>query len=184
MPACFLLLIFFNDPHEKKDAQLKQSEILQSFYLPANLEQYPEGIKIPESLWLQVEKAGGRRPKPYVTNNSHSVVYYKPESKRANPGLDENGAYPIAPGSSLYCPVDGIVTPAARPGEIYRVPTGSSVIVDEDGQARPDNIIAWCGTLIGAAYYGNVTPPDPSFAKLANAKLVLYSQVDIKKSDQ
>ncbi len=183
MPACFLLLIFFNGPHERSHNQLTQSEILQSFYLPANLDQYPEGIKIPESIWREVEKAGGKRLKPYVTNNSHAVVYYKPESKTANPGLMPDGAYPIAPGTSLYSPVDAIVTAATRPGEVYRIPDGASVIVDEDGQARPDNLMAWCSVLLAGFNYGNVTPPASCFAKLSNSKLVLYSQADIKKQD-
>lgn len=113
----------------------------------------------------------------YVVNNSASVVYFKPESKEANPGLMSDEAYPIAPGESLYAPVDAIVAPSTEPGKIYRVPTGGKIIVNENGVAEPANFIAKSGVLFSS--YGTIESPYHSFAKLANSKQVLYHVPDI-----
>jgi len=113
----------------------------------------------------------------YVVNHSHSVVYFKPESRDANPGLEPDAAYQIAPGESLYAPVDAIVTASTRPGHIFRVPTGSRVVINENGVPVAANIIARSGLLLPA--YGDVLPPEPNFAKLANSKHVIYRMPDI-----
>lgn len=113
----------------------------------------------------------------YVVNNSNSVVYYKPESREANPGLQPDEAYPIAPGESLYAPVDAIVTSSIEPGKIYRIPTGGKIIVREDGIPEPANLVSRFGMLFSS--YGAVEPSYISFAKLANSKQILYHMPDV-----
>jgi hypothetical protein len=113
----------------------------------------------------------------YVVNNSVSVIYYLPESKEANPGLIPDEAYKVAPGESLYAPVDAIVTSTTEPGKIFRVPTGGKIIVDEKGVPKAANFIARGGLLFPA--YGTVEPPYEGFAKLANSKQVLYHLPDV-----
>ncbi len=121
--------------------------------------------------------AGNHEASAYVINHSHSVIYYKPESREANPGLQPDAAYKIAPGESLHAPVDAIVTPATSSGNIYRVPTGGRVVVNENGVAVPMNFIARVGVWLHR--YGNVAPPSPNFAKLANSKHIIYRMPDI-----
>jgi hypothetical protein len=113
----------------------------------------------------------------YVINHSHSVVYFKPESKDANPGLESDAAYAIAPGESLYAPVDAVVTAATTPGKIFRIPTGARIIVNEKGIPEPANIIARSGLMFSS--YGTVNSPCASFAKLSNSKHILYRAPDI-----
>jgi hypothetical protein len=115
----------------------------------------------------------------YVVNHSHSVIYFKPESKDANPGLDQDAAYAIAPGETLNAPVDAIITETTGPGKIFRVPTGGKVIVNDKGIPEASNIIARGGLLLPA--YGNVAPPSPGFAKLANSKHIVYRLPDITR---
>lgn len=115
----------------------------------------------------------------YVVNHSHSIVYFKPESRDTNPGLEPDGAYAIAPGEILYSPVDAIVTSSTSPGKIFRIPTGSRIIVNENGVPEPANIIARSGLLLNS--YGIVNSPCASFAKLSNSKHILYRAPDITR---
>lgn len=116
-------------------------------------------------------------PAAYITNHSKYTIYFKPESRKANPGLDPNGAYPLAPGESYYLPFDAVVTPLTREGNIYRLPTGSRVIVNSNGVPEPANIVARSAAFLPA--YGIVPSPCVQFAKLANPKKTLYLQGDI-----
>jgi hypothetical protein len=117
----------------------------------------------------------------FVINHSPEIIYYKPESKASNPGLDPDGAYPLAPGESLYQPVDGVATSVTTEGKIYRVPTGSRIIINEHGVLTAANIIAKAGLFL--PYYGIVYPPSPNFAKLANTKIILYRFADINRKN-
>lgn len=113
----------------------------------------------------------------YVVNHSSSTIYYKPESLKANPGLDQDAAYAIAPGESLYTPVDAVVTAITEGGKVYRVPTGGKIIINEEGKPEPSGIIAKIGSCLPA--YGNVEPPCEGFAMLANSKHILTAMPDI-----
>ena len=129
------------------------------------------------SIFLNGASYDLNEPTAYVINNSNSTIYYKPESREANPGLDEDAAYPIAPGESLYAPVDAIVTPAIENGKIYRVPTGGKVIVNAMGLPTPSGFIAKSCELFGS--YGISEPPCGSFAILANSKHILFTMPDV-----
>jgi hypothetical protein len=120
-----------------------------------------------------------RQSKVYIVNNSHDTIYFKPESRRANPGLDPNSAYPLAPGESYYLPFDAIVTKETSRGKIFRVPTGSTVQINSNGAAEPSNVIARAGILF--AGYGEVNSPCVQFAKLANPKNSLVKPADVKR---
>ena len=129
------------------------------------------------SIFLNGTSYNFNEPTAYVVNNSNSTIYYKPESTDANPGLDQDAAYPIAPGEILYAPVDAIVTPVIGNGKIYRVPTGGKVIVNAEGVPTPSGFIAKAGELFGS--YGISEPPCEGFAMLANSKPVLFFMPDV-----
>lgn len=113
----------------------------------------------------------------YITNNSNNTIYFKPESRKSNPGLDPNAAYPLAPGESYFLPFDAVTAPSIVDGKIYRLPTGSRVLINKYGIPEPANVIAKAGTLLPK--YGIVESPCVNFAKLANSKHVLYHVPDI-----
>lgn len=123
-----------------------------------------------------------RHPEAYITNNSKGTVYFKPESRTANPGLDPYGAYALAPGESYYLPFDAVVTPTTEPGKIYRVPTGSRIIIGANGVPQPANSIARTALLLPV--YGNVGSPCVQFAKLANPKQVLLFAPDYVRTNR
>lgn len=116
-------------------------------------------------------------PQPYITNHSNNIIYFKPESRRDNPGLDPYSAYPLAPGESYYLPFDAVVTPSIHNGMVYRVPSGSRLLIGRNGAPQPTNIVARAGLLIPA--YGEVLSPCIQFDKLANPKGVLLKPADI-----
>jgi len=129
------------------------------------------------SIFLNGASYDLNEPTAYVVNNSNSTIYYKPESTEANPGLDQDAAYPIAPGESLYAPVDAIVTSVIDNGKVYRVPTGGKLIVDEAGIPTSSGFIAKAGELFGS--YGISEPPCEGFAMLANSKPILVFMPDV-----
>lgn len=145
------------------------------------LSEYGEGIKITKTTWNNIESARGERLTPFVENNSDATVYYKPEGSphdekgnvtgpNLNPRKDPDGAYPIAPGTDLYTPVDGVKTKATPTGKVFRVPTGATIQVNRSGKADMD--YRGFGDAIQAFHpnYGNVTTPDPNWKKLSNSK--------------
>ncbi|MEP7259259.1 MAG: hypothetical protein ABI687_12740 [Flavitalea sp.] len=159
--ACFFIFIFFIQPAPDHNRLIKQTIDQEAVHehslslLPSNnLKQFA----------------------PYISNRSHSVIYYKPEDRLSNPGLDPNEAYPIAPGEDLYFPVDGLVTAETKAGEVYRVPTGAKVVVREDGSVEPVNLVAIGGLLLGFNHYGNVKPPASDFARLSRIRMIDYGE--------
>ncbi len=128
------------------------------------------------SLFLNGASFHPGEPTAYVINNSNSTIYYKPESLKANPGLDQDAAYPIAPGETLYAPVDAIITPVIETGKIYRVPTGGKIIVNANGVPEPSGFIARTGELFDC--YGIADPPCEGFAILCNSKHILIAMPD------
>lgn len=113
----------------------------------------------------------------YIVNHSSYTVYFKPESRKANPGLEPDAAYAVLPGHSFYGPIDAVVTPVTPAGKVFRVPTGARVTIDKKGIPHPANLVCRAGMLLPV--YGDVPPPYMNFAKLANSKQVLYRSPDI-----
>ena len=103
---------------------------------------------------------------PYIVNNSRHTIYFKPESRKKNPGLDPNSAYPLSPGESYYLPFDAVTTPAMPTGKIFRLPTGSTVFIDAEGIPHASNLLGRAGVYLPA--YGEVQSPCENFATLAN----------------
>jgi len=130
-----------------------------------SLSQYDEGIKITESTWKEIEKAGGKRLTPYVSNLSSGKVAYKPEE-----GGNEKKW--IAPGTDLYSKVDGIKTSNLKKDKVYKVPTGVGMVVTDSGIFCPTvdvpNAQLDMGSIIGALY-GEVDLPDSNWKALMNA---------------
>lgn len=116
-------------------------------------------------------------PDAYIVNDSPYTIYYKPESSKANPGLDQDAAYPVAPGERLLAPVDAIVTPLTTSGKVYRVPTGGKVMIDQYGVAKPSGVLSKLFVLFPS--YGTAQPPCDGFAMLANSKHVLLLMPDV-----
>ncbi len=93
------------------------------------LDKYGKGIKISDKTWSEIESKGGDdRLKPYVENKSNRTVYYKPEKSIGN--YENDGAYPIEAGKDLYMPVDGIAAPHIIRNEVYKMPDGLKVRVN------------------------------------------------------
>ncbi|MBP5413129.1 MAG: RHS repeat-associated core domain-containing protein [Bacteroidales bacterium] len=93
------------------------------------LDKYGKGIKISDKTWSEIESKGGDdRLKPYVENNSNRTVYYKPEKAIGN--YKNDGAYPIEAWKDLYMPVDGIAAPHIIRNEVYKMPDGLKVRVN------------------------------------------------------
>lgn len=132
--------------------------------LGTELSKHGEGIKISDADWQKIEDNGGSKMTPYVTNNSSSTVYYKPEGMQngedKNPGYSNSGAYPIGPNKDLYAQVDGVNTPQVDKGEVFKIPTGRRVVISSNGV--PD-LIDWIDITPGI---GEITPPDPSWYPL------------------
>ena len=114
---------------------------------------------------------------PFIVNNSPYTIYFKPESRKKNPGLDPNSAYPLAPGAAYFLPFDAVTTPAIESGKIFRLPTGSTVIIDAEGTPRASNLVGQAGSFLPA--YGVVESPCVNFATLANPKVPIYLVADI-----
>lgn len=123
-----------------------------------------------------------RQQEAYIINNSKDTIYFKPESRAANPGLDPYGAYVLAPGEVYNLPFDAVVTSRTATGKIFRVPTGSKIVVNVNGIPEPANIIAKASLLLPT--YGNVESPCVQFAKLANPKQVLFCKPDFIAVDK
>jgi RHS repeat-associated protein len=155
------------------------------------LSEYGEGIKITEETKGKIESEGGNMPEPYVSNNSDATIYYKPEGPEhngpngaasgpnPNPGKEATEAYPIAPHTDLYAPVDG-VKPMSHGDNVYKVPTGGRITVDKnDGVSMNASAVvsSMAGTaakiLTGGKYggnYGTTSAPDASWHALRDSK--------------
>lgn len=133
------------------------------------LNQYEKGINISDKTWKSLTDKGGTRLKPFVENNSSSTIYYKPEGEvegvNVNPYVSNSGAYPIAPKTALYSPVDGVKTPKTSSDEVHKVPTNYRVKVDEKGNA---DIIGWPDCCI-PGYGATSTPKDGTWDALRDA---------------
>jgi RHS repeat-associated protein len=155
--------------------------------LGEKLNEYGEGISVSNETWNKVEAAGGEKIEPTVENGSDATIYYKPEGPPhddagkmtgpdPNPGKDVSGAYPIAPGTSLYAPIDGVKTTGSPDGTVFRVPNGGKVQVDKDGQVDLDykgvgDVLQRVPSMVPkAGNYGNVAPPDSNWNALNNSQ--------------
>lgn len=134
---------------------------------------------VPANPVAQAVAASSTGHLPFVVNNSAATIYYKPESRKLNPGKHPDGAYPLAPGEALYFPVDAVATPAMAVGDIYRVPDGSRVTIDKEGHPHAANFIAAVAVLINPFSYGEVHSPCQSFVVLANPKPTLLMPTDL-----
>jgi RHS repeat-associated protein len=146
------------------------------------LAEYEKGIRVKESAWDKIEDNGGERLDPYVTNNSDFTVYYKPEGPthdggasdkiNPNPYVNADGAYPIAPQTDLYSPVDGVKTQWMPSDQVYKVATGVKVeIVGHRGGVLP----SFFGVMTETRkpdVYGRVPAPDPGWHALRDAFIV------------
>jgi RHS repeat-associated protein len=119
------------------------------------LKEYGEGIKITSNTWKKIEAAGGEKLSPSVENKSDGTVYYLPEGASKadgndlNPGYSTDQAYPIAPQTDLYAPVDGIAVPEYKQGSILKVVDGvSAVITNNDVDTKSSGLKNAVGQFI------------------------------------
>jgi RHS repeat-associated protein len=99
------------------------------------LKEYGEGIKITGDTWNKIEAAGGEKISPTVENKSDATIYYLPEGKSKsdgadlNPGYSIDNAYPIAPQTDLYAPMDAVAVANVKEGYVLKAVDGVSVTV-------------------------------------------------------
>ncbi|HEY6504247.1 MAG TPA: RHS repeat-associated core domain-containing protein [Chitinophagaceae bacterium] len=114
------------------------------------LSEYGEGIKITNETWDKIEAAGGDKLPPTVENKSDATIYYLPEGASKgdgtdlNPGYSTDNAYPIAPQTDLYAPVDAIAAANVKEGSVLKVVDGVSVTVTNTSAAtHASGAISW-----------------------------------------
>jgi len=133
------------------------------------LNEYGKGISISNDTWNKIESNGGNdRLTPYVQNKSDKIAYYKPEGilngVDVNPGYNADGAYPIAPKTDLYVPVDGVKTSAMKADEVYKVADLGRIIINKNGQPDIIGSLETFSPLVGA-----MKTPDANWHNLRNA---------------
>ena len=101
------------------------------------LSKYGEGISISDKSWKTVKDNGGTEMTPFLSNNSSSTVYYKPEGLNKegidqNPGKSSSEAYPIEAGKDLYAPIDGVATTKYN-DHVLKIPTGATITITSEG---------------------------------------------------
>jgi len=94
------------------------------------LNEYGESIRISDDSWTTVTDNGGSRMNPYIQNNSESTIFYKPEGDTGK--YKDGGAYSVAAGKDIYMPIDGVKTGNMKPNEVFKVPNGGQVIINND----------------------------------------------------
>ena len=176
----------FNEIKEKNNGTTSEAatQELHASGTSTKLSEYGEGIKIADKTWDKIEDAGGKKLTPFVRNLSNKTVFYKPEGAPhdekgnatgpdPNPGKDGNGAYPIAPNTDLYTPVDGVNVANGNSGEVFKVPTGARVtVVASSGLPMMDLPSAGKGlvaSIFTSRNYFWVPPPDPNWNALRDA---------------
>jgi len=106
------------------------------------LSKHGEGIKITDKTWDKIDENGGDIMTPYVRNNSGATAYYKPEGNidsdgDGKPDYENSGAYPIAPNTDLYVPVDGVATKKYN-DHVFKIPNGGTVLITSEGGINLD----------------------------------------------
>src|SRR5690606_482807 len=91
------------------------------------LSNYEEGIKITDKTWNTIEKNGGEKMTPYLSNQSDSDVFYKPEG-----GENNDCAIRVEAGKDVYAPVDGVAT-SKYSDSVLKIPTGSRITITSEG---------------------------------------------------
>jgi RHS repeat-associated protein len=136
------------------------------------LVEYEKGIKIVDETWGKIidDDKKVKRLTPFVQNNSNSTIYYKPEGSdkngnNLNPYVSQKGAYPIAPNTDLYSPVDGVKTPKTGKNNVHKVPDEYRVKIDKEGNA---DITNWPDCCI-PGYGETSTPKDGNWDALRDA---------------
>jgi hypothetical protein len=158
----------------KKDATGKVVSPVES----KKLVEYEKGVAVQEATWDKIEDNGGERLTPYVTNRTDDVIYYKPEGMphddepnktNPNPYVDADKAYPIAPGTELYSPVDGVKTAKMPEDKVFKVATGGTIDLFKTGGKRVGGTLKAIGANIVDSKYGVVAAPDPGWFALRDA---------------
>jgi len=95
---------------------------------------YQKGILISEETWGSIEAAGGERAVPYLTNNSGSDAFVKPEEKvDSGPGATSDaGPSLVKDGESVYGLVDGVATSKYN-NRVYKISNFNRVEVTKGG---------------------------------------------------
>ena len=125
-----IVMLDENDYHKNMDGK---AAVKARKAIPLN--KYGEGISISDMDWALIEKNGGEKLIPTVENKSSFTIYYKPEGEKhgedMNPGYSNSGAYPISPNTDLYAAADGIAAPHIIRNEVYKMPDGLKVRVND-----------------------------------------------------
>lgn len=119
--------------------------------------------------WRILEFNGGERLTPFVTNNSSSAVFYKPEGKDkdtkedVNPYVSATGAYKVGAKLDLYSRVDGINTVNLAYNEVFKIPDNARVVINATCDI---DLIYWIDITPGV---GRIKTPDGGWHKLRDS---------------
>ena len=92
-----------------------------------SLNKYGEGISISEKDWALIEKHGGNKIFPFLSNRTNETIYYKPD--KTVKGFLDNEAYPVYANMDLYLPFDGIKTVGMPQDMVYKVVDGTKAVI-------------------------------------------------------
>ncbi|MCR5555403.1 MAG: RHS repeat-associated core domain-containing protein [Bacteroidales bacterium] len=92
-----------------------------------SLNEYGEGISISEKDWALIEKHGGNKIFPFLSNRTNETIYYKPD--KTVKGFLDNEAYPVYANMDLYLPFDGIKTVGMPQDMVYKVVDGTKAVI-------------------------------------------------------
>jgi RHS repeat-associated protein len=102
---------------------------------------YQKGINISDKTWDQIEKVGGERTKPHLTNNDSESASILPEHGGVGNGpggkdkIIDGKPEEIKPGQSVYGMVDGVKT-SKYSNAFFKIVTGSKVTVLSGGDVN------------------------------------------------
>jgi len=140
----------FNEVKEQNNGSTTSAEATKQLQSSGTkLSEYGEGIKITNETWDKIEAAGGEKLSPTVKNTSDATIHYLPEGESKgdgtdlNPGYSTKQAYPIAPQTDLYAPVDAVAAAHVKEGSILKVVDGVSVTVtNTNATTHPSGVIS------------------------------------------
>ncbi|HTO16375.1 MAG TPA: hypothetical protein VLZ83_11425 [Edaphocola sp.] len=112
----------------------------------------------------------------YLTNNSDHTIYFKPETTMTIDGVeyDNGGSYELKAGETWKYGIDGVSAPHLGKGKVYKVSTGSTVVVtNDDIDYTSAGFKSWAGNVLQGGWLGE------SWLKNISADKVVHTTSNI-----
>jgi len=119
---------------------------------------------------------GGTADKNYLINNSEHSIYFKPETTMTIDGVEykNDGSYELKPGETWKYGIDGVSAPHLVKGKVYKVSTGSTVVVtNDDIDYTSAGFKSWAGNVLQGGWLGE------SWLKNISADRVVHTTSNI-----